>query len=117
MRRRALDLGRGDRGQVIYGIVAAPRHRPGGTTAADGPGRLARGKGPAGGAVQNPGTRRVVRAPRRDRRLLCVEIDGIVQPAPSPRFSRTVPDRPIPPQPPSDPEAAEAALAPWLDPA
>jgi hypothetical protein len=44
-----------------------------------------------------------------------VEIDGIVQP--TPRFSRTVPDLPIPPQPPSGPDEAEAALAPWLDPA
>jgi alpha-methylacyl-CoA racemase len=45
-----------------------------------------------------------------------VEIDGVVQPAPAPRFSRTVPDLPIPPQP-TDPEHAGAALAPWLDPA
>jgi alpha-methylacyl-CoA racemase len=45
-----------------------------------------------------------------------VEIDGIVQPAPAPRFSRTAPDLPIRPQP-SGPEQAEAALAAWLDPA
>jgi alpha-methylacyl-CoA racemase len=45
-----------------------------------------------------------------------VEIDGIVQPAPAPRFSRTVPDLPMPPQP-NDPEQAETALAAWLDPA
>lgn len=45
-----------------------------------------------------------------------VAIDGITQPAPAPRFSRTVPDLPIPPQP-SDPELAETALAPWLGPA
>jgi alpha-methylacyl-CoA racemase len=48
---------------------------------------------------------------------LCVEIDGIVQPAPAPRFSRTIPDLPIPPQPPSAPDEAETVLAPWLDPA
>ena len=46
-----------------------------------------------------------------------LEIDGIVQPAPAPRFSRTIPDLPIPLQPPSDPDDAEAALAPWLGPA
>jgi alpha-methylacyl-CoA racemase len=45
-----------------------------------------------------------------------VEIDGIVQPAPAPRFSRTVPDLPMPPQP-NDPEQAETALAAWLEPA
>jgi alpha-methylacyl-CoA racemase len=55
--------------------------------------------------------------PHNKLRRTYVEIDGIVQPAPAPRFSRTVPDLPIPPQPPSDPDGAEAALAPWLDPA
>ncbi|MCE9642202.1 MAG: CoA transferase [Betaproteobacteria bacterium] len=39
-----------------------------------------------------------------------VEIDGVVQPAPSPRFSRTVPDMPTPPAPPD----AERALDGWL---
>lgn len=38
-----------------------------------------------------------------------VEIDGIVQPAPAPRFSRTVPDKPHPPQPPN----ATQALKGW----
>ena len=46
-----------------------------------------------------------------------IEIDGIVQPAPAPRFSRTVPDLPIPPQPPSRGAEAEAVLAAWLEPA
>ena len=46
-----------------------------------------------------------------------VEIDGIVQPAPAPRFSRTVPDLPIPPQPPSGLDEADAILADWLEPA
>ena len=45
-----------------------------------------------------------------------VEIGGVVQPAPAPRFSRSVADLPIPPQP-CGPEEAEAALGPWLDPA
>ncbi len=54
--------------------------------------------------------------PHNAARRTYVEIDGITQPAPAPRFSRTVPDLPIPPQPPG-PETAEAALAPWLDPA
>ena len=54
------------------------------------------------------------RHPHHIARGTYVEIDGIVQPAPAPRFSRTRPERPIPPQP-SDPDQAEAALAPWLD--
>src|SRR5271169_3703493 len=53
--------------------------------------------------------------PHNAARATYVEIDGVVQPAPAPRFSRTVPDLPIPPQP-SGPEQAEAALAAWLDP-
>jgi alpha-methylacyl-CoA racemase len=55
--------------------------------------------------------------PHNAARGTYVEIDGIVQPAPAPRFSRTVPDLPIPPQPPSAPEDVEALLAEWLDPA
>jgi alpha-methylacyl-CoA racemase len=54
--------------------------------------------------------------PQNRARGAYVEIDGIVQPAPAPRFSRTRPDLPIPPQP-AGPESSEAALAPWLDPA
>ncbi|HEY3908799.1 MAG TPA: CaiB/BaiF CoA-transferase family protein [Stellaceae bacterium] len=53
--------------------------------------------------------------PHNAARGTYVEIGGIVQPAPAPRFSRTRPDLPMPP-PPIDPEAAETALAPWLDP-
>jgi alpha-methylacyl-CoA racemase len=45
-----------------------------------------------------------------------VEIDGIVQPAPAPRFSRSSPDLPIPPQPPCGLDGAEAILADWLEP-
>ncbi|HVH77202.1 MAG TPA: CaiB/BaiF CoA-transferase family protein [Stellaceae bacterium] len=44
-----------------------------------------------------------------------VEIDGITQPAPAPRFSRSTPPLPVPPQEPLPP--SEAALAGWLDPA
>jgi len=54
--------------------------------------------------------------PHNAARGTYVEIDGVVQPAPAPRFSQTVPDLPIPPQP-TGPEQAEAALAPWLAPA
>jgi alpha-methylacyl-CoA racemase len=54
--------------------------------------------------------------PHNAARATYVEIEGVIQPAPAPRFSRTVPDLPIPPQP-TDPEHAEAALAAWLDPA
>ena len=46
-----------------------------------------------------------------------IEIDGIVQPAPAPRFSRTAPELPAPPQAPSCGEDALATLAHWLDPA
>jgi alpha-methylacyl-CoA racemase len=54
--------------------------------------------------------------PHHRARGTYVEIDGIVQGAPAPRFSRSVPDLPIPPQP-ADPVTAAAALAGWLDPA
>ena len=57
------------------------------------------------------------RHPHNAARRTYVEIDGIVQPAPAPRFSRTVPDLPIPPQPPSRGDVAEATLAGWLEPA
>jgi crotonobetainyl-CoA:carnitine CoA-transferase CaiB-like acyl-CoA transferase len=43
-----------------------------------------------------------------------VELDGVVQPAPAPRFSRTPLGRPTPPQPVSA-EGTDAALAGWLD--
>jgi alpha-methylacyl-CoA racemase len=55
--------------------------------------------------------------PHNAARRTYIEIDGITQPAPAPRFSRTVPDLPIPPQPPSRSEEAETALAAWLEPA
>ena len=53
--------------------------------------------------------------PHNRARETYVEIDGIVQPAPAPRFSRTQPELPIPPQP-TDLANANAALGPWLDP-
>lgn len=43
-----------------------------------------------------------------------IEVDGVVQPAPAPRFSRSVPDAPMPPQA-ADPAGAEAALEGWLE--
>ena len=43
-----------------------------------------------------------------------VEVDGIMQPAPAPRFSRTVLDPPVPPQAISRTNT-DAALAQWLD--
>jgi crotonobetainyl-CoA:carnitine CoA-transferase CaiB-like acyl-CoA transferase len=45
-----------------------------------------------------------------------VEVDGIVQPGPAPRFSRSVPHMPTPPAP-VTPENTAAGLAPWLSPA
>jgi alpha-methylacyl-CoA racemase len=44
-----------------------------------------------------------------------VEVDGIVQPAPAPRFSRTPPSLPTPPQP-VTPENMAACLSAWLAP-
>jgi alpha-methylacyl-CoA racemase len=55
--------------------------------------------------------------PHNKARRTYIEIDGIIQPAPAPRFGRTVPDLPIPPQPPIGLEEAESLLADWLDPA
>ena len=55
--------------------------------------------------------------PHNAARRTYVEIDGVVQPAPVPRFSRTAPELPTPPQAPSRGEDALATLALWLDPA
>ena len=43
-----------------------------------------------------------------------IEVDGVTQPAPAPRFSRTVPGMPTPPAP-VTPENTTAALADWAD--
>jgi alpha-methylacyl-CoA racemase len=51
--------------------------------------------------------------PHLKQRQTFVEIDGIVQPAPAPRFSRSVPEMPCPPQSP-DPERSREILAEWL---
>lgn len=53
--------------------------------------------------------------PHHRARGTYIEIDGIRQGAPAPRFSRTVPEVPIPPAP-ADPETAAEALQGWLDP-
>jgi alpha-methylacyl-CoA racemase len=50
----------------------------------------------------------------KERRTL-IEIDGIKQPAPAPRFSRTVPSTPLPPSP-VTPDNTRAALEPWAKP-
>jgi alpha-methylacyl-CoA racemase len=55
--------------------------------------------------------------PHNAARGTYVEIDGIVQPAPAPRFSRSVPDPPGPPQPPRRGDDTAAVLAAWLEPA
>jgi len=62
-------------------------------------------------------TDEATRHPHNSARQTYVEIDGIAQPAPAPRFSRTVPDMPIPPQPSNRGDEAEATLAGWLEPA
>jgi crotonobetainyl-CoA:carnitine CoA-transferase CaiB-like acyl-CoA transferase len=56
------------------------------------------------------------RHPHNAARGTYIEIDGVVQPAPAPRFSRSVAAPPIPPQP-TDNDTAELALAGWLSPA
>ena len=53
--------------------------------------------------------------PHARARNAFIEVDGVVQPAPAPRFSRTVPDKPTPPEAPSA-ETAEQALAGWISP-
>ena len=54
------------------------------------------------------------RHPHLQARGTYAEIDGVVQPMPAPRFSRTVPDTPKPFSP-WDPREAGAILGPWLD--
>ncbi|MGE4238811.1 CaiB/BaiF CoA transferase family protein [Ramlibacter sp.] len=52
--------------------------------------------------------------PHLAARKTFVEVDGLSQPAPGPRFSRTPPDMPTPPAPLTT-DNAQAALAPWLN--
>ena len=54
------------------------------------------------------------RHPHLRERGTYVEIDGVTQPAPAPRFSRSVPDTPRPFRPWNRDEASEI-LEPWLD--
>jgi crotonobetainyl-CoA:carnitine CoA-transferase CaiB-like acyl-CoA transferase len=60
-------------------------------------------------------TDEATRHPHNQARGTYVQVDGIIQPAPAPRFSRTILDLPIPPKP-NDPDQAETALADWLEP-
>ena len=55
------------------------------------------------------------RHPHHVARGTYVTVDGVIQPAPAPRFSRTKPAPPTPPSEP-DPSGIAAALAGWLDP-
>ena len=54
------------------------------------------------------------RHPHLQARATYVEIDGVTQPAPAPRFSRSVPDTPRPFRP-WEREQAQEILGPWLD--
>lgn len=54
--------------------------------------------------------------PHHRARGTYAEIGGVMQPAPAPRFSRTRPELPSPPEPEGRTDAA-TALGPWLDPA
>jgi len=49
--------------------------------------------------------------PHNAARATFIEVDGVTQPAPAPRFSRTAADRPTPPRPPG--ADGEAVLADW----
>jgi alpha-methylacyl-CoA racemase len=49
--------------------------------------------------------------PHNVARSTFIEIDGVAQPAPAPRFSRTPAGRPAPPRPPGD--DLRAVLADW----
>ena len=51
--------------------------------------------------------------PHMQARGTYIEVDGVVQPAPAPRFSVTQPDLPTPPQAYS-PEKAEETLSKWI---
>lgn len=55
------------------------------------------------------------RHPQLQARQTFVEVQGVTQPAPAPRFSRSVPDTPRAPEPPS-PQSNAAALEDWLGP-
>ena len=52
--------------------------------------------------------------PQLKARATYAQIDGITQPMPAPRFSRSVPDTPKPFRP-WDPHQADEILGPWLD--
>lgn len=54
--------------------------------------------------------------PHAKARNAFVEIDGVTQPVPAPRFSRSQPGIPTPPEAPA-PENVDAALAGWVSPA
>ena len=95
--------------QFYAELLRLLEHRSGEMPPQVGPRALAGGASAAGGAVQRPGRRRVGEllegddacvtaglrtveapaAPARCARGTFVEFDGIVQPAPAPRFSRT----------------------------
>lgn len=53
--------------------------------------------------------------PHLQARGTFIEVDGVTQPAPAPRFSRSVPDTPFAPQP-ITPENTDTALAAWFEP-
>ena len=90
MRRRPLRLGGGDRGEVPRRTAAPAGDRPRDHAAADGPRALARGEGAARRALPHPHARRMVRAARRQRRLLRAgAVDGRgARPSAQPRAQR-----------------------------
>lgn len=60
--------------------------------------------------------REAIEHPHMAARGVYAEIDGVQQPMPAPRFSRTAPTLPEPPQP-ADPAAGRSMLEAWLTPA
>lgn len=55
------------------------------------------------------------RHPHLAARETFIEVEGVVQPAPAPRFSRSKPEKPTPPAS-ADPGTYESVLADWLSP-
>jgi hypothetical protein len=132
VRRRRVDFRGGDRRTLLRRASAIVGISPEEIGKQRDQKNWARGKGAARASFQDEDARRVVQAPRRHRRVLragaqhgrgaapralkardtFIEVGGITQPAPAPRFSRTPPDKPTPPEAPDADRALEGWLAP-----
>ena len=130
MRRRRARLARPDRGKVPCGTIRrlgldaedfAQGDRAGWIAARDRLAAVFRTKTRAEWCALLEGTDvcfapvlslpEAVAHPHNAARGTFVDVAGVMQSGPAPRFSRTVPDTPTPPRPPN----TDAALAGWLD--